>query len=144
MVANDRFDEGALLGRTLESTGASHVRMRERPGGFEELASLLAACRVTITTSYHVALVSLYVGTPVVALCESEYYRLKFGGLSEVLDTPLLSVVTVEEFGRDVIEAVANASDAHAIAKLRDTLVALRAEHAESRAAIARALERRA
>ena len=81
MVANERFDEGGVLHGLVTDANARHVRAVGRPDSFEELAARLAECRVTLTTSYHVALVSLYVGTPVVALYESEYYRLKFTGL---------------------------------------------------------------
>jgi len=143
MVANDRFDEGALLERAVADAGARTIRSLHRPAGFEELTSVLSGCRVAVTTSYHVALVSLYTGTPVVVLCESEYYRLKFGGLAEVLDTPLLTVVTAEQLGRDVLEAAAAAADAASIASLRGALVSLRGAHAASRAPIARVLEER-
>ena len=120
------------------------MRAIGRPGGFEELATCLAECRLTLTTSYHVALVSLYVGTPVIALYESEYYRLKFTGLAQVLDTPLLRVVSAEEFGQLSIEKTAGAATQDAIDALRDTLVSLREVHAEARGPIAHALERRA
>ena len=93
MVANERFDEGGVLHGLVTDANARHVRAVGRPDSLEELAARLAECRVTLTTSYHVALVSLYVGTPVVALYESEYYRLKFTDSREVLGTSLLRVV---------------------------------------------------
>ena len=73
-----------------------------------------------------------------------EYYRLKFTGLEQVLGTPMLCVVSVEEFEPTSVEKAAETATQVAIDALRDTLVSLREVHAEARGAIARALEHRA
>jgi len=132
MVRNDRFDEGARIGKAIRSVASSAIRLVQRPAGFEDAADRLAACRVAITTSYHVALVSLYVGTPVIALCATDYYRLKFAGLAEVLDTPLLRVVPLAELCAEQIDGVtAAATVPENLDRLRATLIEMsRLNHA--------------
>jgi len=142
MVKNDRFDEGARIVKAIGRSGTSRIRALPRPTDFAELADRLAGCRATITTSYHVALVSLYVGTPVVALCESEYYRLKYGGLAEVLDTPLLCVVSTDAFEGDHAEQVVRAAAIDEnVDRLRSTLTELKQRNLEAHAIIARVLD---
>ncbi len=142
MVKNPRFDESVAIERGIEASGSPRIRSLARPTGFAELAERLAACRATITTSYHVALVSLYVGTPVVALFTSEYYRLKFTGLAEAVDTPLLRLAGMDEsVGGPVDDVVAAASVDENVDNLRATLESLKRVNQDSRDIIARTLE---
>ena len=142
MVKNARFDEGVAIEQAIGHVGSDSILALARPADFAELADRLAACRATITTSYHVALVSLYVGTPVVALYASEYYRLKFTGLASAVDTPLLRLVRFEEFeGGCVEDVVAAASIDENLDNLRATLVALGRLNLDAHDVIARTLE---
>lgn len=109
MVENASFDETVKIAGALHRAGARDVRVRPRPTTLAELVDYLRGCRVAITTSYHVALVSLYVGTPVIALHSTDYYRLKFDGLADVVASPLLRVARVDAFDVDVIEHVVKA-----------------------------------
>lgn len=141
MVQHPGFDEGAQIERVLDSVGAECVRFVPRPATYGELFERLAGCRATVTTSYHVALVSLYAGTPVVAVCASDYYRLKFDGLAQVVDSPLLAVVEAEHFdGTAIGRVLAAGRDAGLSSRLAERLGKLRRANADAHEVIARSL----
>lgn len=141
MVENPTFDETVRIAGALHRAGARTVRVRPRPTTLGELVDYLRGCRITITTSYHVALVSLYVGTPVIALHSTDYYRLKFDGLADVCASPLLRVSRVDAFDVDVIEHVVRAGgEARFRDDLHATLVDLKQMSASARAEILEAL----
>jgi len=73
---------------------------RRRPigrfGTADELARQVAACRLLVTGTYHVAVFALSQGIPVVSLSTSVYYDDKFYGLAEMFGTGL-TVVHLED-----------------------------------------------
>jgi polysaccharide pyruvyl transferase WcaK-like protein len=133
MVCNAGYDESVAVSRALQRARAKTIVHAPRPSGFSELAGYLAPCRAAVTTSYHVAIVSLFVGTPVAALFSSDYYRLKFAGLAEVVSSPLLRIVPVEGFKVGILDELSNmASRDEYAGELVATLDRLKAANREA------------
>lgn len=106
MIEGEAFSErGELKRLLLRANSRAHVI--ERAKDYKELITRFKGAALVVTTSYHATLAALYNATPVVSVYENEYYRLKFTGLEDVFDTPLLSVVDLQDYEIDsLLEAL--------------------------------------
>ena len=73
----------------------------------DDLAALVAHCRIVITGSYHVAVFALAQGVPVVALAANAYYDAKFAGLAAFFSGGIRTVNHTDPgFSENLLEGV--------------------------------------
>lgn len=103
MINGDGFDEKTEFERLLRKSGIES-QVLDRVDNYDEFLSQFKYAAMVVTTSYHATLAALYNALPVIAVYENEYYSLKFLGLSESLDTPLLTTLNLADYDVDQIQ----------------------------------------
>lgn len=96
MIENVWFNEGNELEKLLRKNNINSAVLK-RPKNYKQLLSLYSNAAMVVTTSYHATLSALYLGIPVVAVYENEYYRHKYSGLEGVLKTELLNILELKK-----------------------------------------------
>ena len=89
----DMFASSALSGDAVSTT--------------EDLISRIGQCRVVVAASYHAAVFALSSGIPVVGVVSSDYYRMKFEGLTGLFGAGCVAVDLADaRSGRKVEDAL--------------------------------------
>jgi len=89
MIKGKNFDEKVEFERILKANGISSPVIG-RARNYKGLMKQFKNAALIVTTSYHATLAGIYTAVPVAAVYENQYYDLKFRGLKEAFDTPLL------------------------------------------------------
>jgi polysaccharide pyruvyl transferase WcaK-like protein len=80
------------------------VKILPKPVDYPDGCRRVGQLSALITCSYHGALLALYNGVPVVAIYNNAYYKQKFEGLGEIMETPMFRCRPVGDLSETLIE----------------------------------------